>query len=279
LAPEHDVQSNNPVLKRQPFDGVRAEGERMTVNGTVSKTGLLLVLAIITAAWTWHRFATALAATGVNIEAATSGSLSPQAAQAMMQAASQAIGAIAPFLWGGLIVGVVLAMVSIFKPRWSGITAPLYALAEGFVLGGISAYMNLRFPNIVLQAVMLTAGVMAVMLVAYRAGWIRVTDRFRTCVVAATGGIMLLYLAQFALHAFTSVDIPFIHDSGALGIGFSLLVVGIAALNLALDFDMIDRGVAQGAPKFMEWYGAFALMVTLVWLYLEILRLLAKARR
>jgi len=170
-------------------------------------------------------------------------------------------------------------MVSVFKPRWSGITAPVYALAEGFALGGLSAFMNLRFPGIVLQAVMLTFGVMAVMLVAYRAGWIRVTDKFRMCVVAGTCAIALLYLVDIGLRAFTSVDIPFIHESGALGIGFSLLVVGLAAMNLALDFDIIDQGVAHGAPKYMEWYGAFALMVTLVWLYMEILRLLSKLRR
>jgi len=117
------------------------------------------------------------------------------------------------------------------------------------------------------------------MLLLYRSGLIKVTDKFRMGVVAATGGIALLYLVDIGLRAFTSIQIPFIHESGALGIGFSLLVVGLAALNLVLDFDMIDRAASQGAPKYMEWYGAFALMVTLVWLYMEILRLLSKARR
>jgi uncharacterized YccA/Bax inhibitor family protein len=190
-----------------------------------------------------------------------------------------AMAAISPFMWGGLLVGFALALVTSFVQRWSGITAPLYAMAEGFALGGISAVMNLRFPGIVLQAVMLTVGVLAVMLMAYRSGWIKVTDKFRMGVVAATGGIALLYIVDIALRAFTSIQIPFIHETGALGIGFSLLVVGLAALNLVLDFDMIDRAAAQGAPKYMEWYGAFALMVTLVWLYMELLRLLSKARR
>lgn len=268
------MRSNNPVLKRQPLEGVQATGERMTINGTVSKTGLLLVLAIITGGWTWHRFATAFA------EAMQHATPSVDASQAMIQAqaASQAMGSVSTFLWGGLIVGLILAMVTIFKPRWSGISAPLYALAQGFALGGISAFMEMRFHGIVLQAVMLTAAVMVVMLVAYRAGWIRVTDKFRTCVMVGTGAIMVLYMVEIGLRAFTSASIPFIHESGMMGIGFSLLVVGLAALNLALDFDMIDQGVARGAPKYMEWFGAFALMVTLVWLYLEMLRLLGKLR-
>ncbi len=252
------MRSNNPVLRNKAFQDMRLEGERMTMNGTVTKTGILLLLCLVTATWTWSRFDTAMA----------SGN---------MQAA---MASVSPFLWGGLIAGLVLALVTVFKPVWSGITAPLYALAEGLALGGISAYFELRFQGIVLQAVGLTIGVLAVMLVAYRAGWIRVTDKFRMGVVGATGAVVLLYLVDIGLNAFTSIPgIGFIHSSGALGIGFSLLVVGLAALNLVLDFDMIDQASSQGAPKYMEWYGAFALMVTLVWLYLEILRLLSKARR
>jgi uncharacterized YccA/Bax inhibitor family protein len=245
------------VLQPKSFQGLFAEGERMTVNGTIGKTATLLVLAVLTAGWTWQRFS-ALAATGD---------------------VAAAVGAIQPFLWGGMIAGLVLALVTVFAKRYAGITAPLYALAEGFFLGGISAVLEMRYPNIVFQAVMLTAGVMAVMLLAYRSGWIKVTDKFRTGVIAATGAIMLLYLVDIGLRAFTSIDIPFIHESGAMGIGFSLLVVGLAALNLTLDFDFIERASAQGAPKYMEWFGAFGLMVTLVWLYLEILRLLSKTRR
>jgi uncharacterized YccA/Bax inhibitor family protein len=251
------MRSSNPVLRENTFQGLFAEGDRMTLNGTLAKTGLLLLLAVVTGGWTWHRFAT-LAAGGE---------------------VGAAMAAIAPFLWGGLIAGFVLAMASAFLRQWSGITAPLYAIAEGFALGGISAFMELRYPGIVLQAVLLTAGVLAVMLVLYRTRVIKVTDKFRTGVIAATGAIVLLYLADIALRAFTSIQVPFIHESGALGIGFSLLVVGLAALNLTLDFDLIERGTQAGAPKYMEWYGAFALMVTLVWLYLEILRLLSKSRR
>jgi uncharacterized YccA/Bax inhibitor family protein len=251
------MRSSNPVLRENTFQGLFAEGDRMTLNGTVAKTGLLLLLAVVTGGWTWQRFDTVVAAGDV----------------------AAALAAISPFMWGGLIVGFVLALASTFARQWSGITAPLYAIAEGFALGGISAFMELRYHGIVLQAVMLTAGVLAVMLVLYRTRVIKVTDRFRTGVVAATGAIALLYLVDLGLRAFTSIQVPFIHESGLLGIGFSLLVVGLAAFNLALDFDLIERGTQEGAPKYMEWYGAFALMVTLVWLYLEILRLLSKARR
>jgi uncharacterized YccA/Bax inhibitor family protein len=252
------MASGNPVLRDKAFQGLPVTGERMTLNGTVTRTALLLVLAVITGGWTWQRFAD-VAAGGGNLDAA--------------------LAAISPFMWGGLLVGLVLALVTTFVQRWAGVTAPLYAIAEGFALGGISAVMNLRFPGIVLQAVMLTVGVLAVMLVAYRSGWIKVTDKFRLGVVAATGGIALLYVVDMALRDFTHIQIPFIHETGAIGIGFSLLVVGLAALNLVLDFDMIDRAAEAGAPKYMEWYGAFALMVTLVWLYMELLRLLSKARR
>jgi uncharacterized YccA/Bax inhibitor family protein len=251
------MPSGNPVLRNKAFEGLPVAGERMTMNGTVARTALLLALAVITGGWTWQRFA----------EVAADGDL------------NAALAAVSPFMWGGLLVGVVLALVTTFVQRWAGITAPLYAIAEGFALGGISAVMNLRFPGIVLQAIMLTVGVLAVMLLAYRSGWIKVTDKFRMGVVAATGGIALLYLVDIGLRAFTQIQVPFIHETGAIGIGFSLLVVGLAALNLVLDFDMIDRAASQGAPKYMEWYGAFALMVTLVWLYMELLRLLSKARR
>lgn len=263
------MRSTNPVLRRQSFQDQAVTGERMTLNGTVTKTGLLLVLAIITAAWTWHRFDAALAVAKSQVPFGVE--------NAGAWVASQAMGSVSMFLWGGLIVGLIAAMVTIFKPRWGGITAPVYALAEGCALGGISAFFELRFPGVVLQAIMLTAGVLLVMLVAYRAGWIRVTDKFRRGVIAATGAIALLYIVEMGL-GFFGINIPYINQSGAIGIGFSLLVVGLAAMNLALDFDMIEQGAAHGSPKYMEWYGAFALMVTLVWLYLEILRLLSKLR-
>ncbi|MEI7037958.1 Bax inhibitor-1/YccA family protein [Fulvimonas yonginensis] len=251
------MRSSNPVLRESTFQGLFAEGDRMTLNGTLGKTGLLLLLAVVTGGWTWHRFDMLAAAGDV----------------------AGAFAATAPFMWGGLLAGLVLALASALLRQWSGITAPLYAIAEGFALGGVSAVMELRYHGIVLQAVMLTAGVLAVMLVLYRTRAIEVTNRFRIGVVAATGAVALLYLVDLGLRAFTGIQIPFIHESGALGIGFSLLMVGLAALNLTLDFDLIERGSRAGAPKYMEWYGAFALMVTLVWLYMEILRLLSKARR
>lgn len=251
------MQTSNPVLRKKAFEGEVPVGERMTMNGTITRTAVLLMLTIVTGSWTWARFSNAM----------VSGDM------------STAVSAISPFMWGGLIVGLVVALATVFRQRWAPITAPAYALAEGFALGGMSAFMEMRFHGIVLQAVMLTVGVLAVMLLLYRTGVIKVTDKFRMGVMAATGGIALLYLVNIGLHAFTSVDIPFINGGGAMGIGFSLLVVGLAALNLVLDFDMIQRATEQGAPKYMEWYGAFALMVTLVWLYLELLRLLSKARR
>ena len=250
------MASGNPVLRPNSFSGLAVSGERMTINGTIGKTGILLALLVITAGWTWQQFATVLAASGAN------------AAQA----------AVAPYMIGGLIVGFVLALVSVFVKRWIAITAPLYALAQGFAMGGISATFELRYPGIVLQAVALTVGTLAVMLLIYRSGLIKVTDKLRMGIVAATGGIMLVYVADMAM-GFFGAHIPLINGSGMFGIGFSLLVVGIAAFNLLLDFDMIDRAAAEGAPRNMEWYGAFGLIVTLVWLYLELLRLLSKLQR
>jgi len=157
------------------------------------------------------------------------------------------------------------------------VTAPIYALLEGLVLGGLSAVLELRYPGIAIQAVSLTFGTLFVLLIAYRSGWIKVTQKFRLGVVAATGGIFFFYLLEMVL-SFFGIQFTSINGSGVIGIGFSLIVVGIAALNLVLDFDFIEQGVQLGAPRYMEWYGAFGIMVTLVWLYLEILRLLAKMR-
>jgi uncharacterized YccA/Bax inhibitor family protein len=156
-------------------------------------------------------------------------------------------------------------------------TAPIYALLEGLFLGGISAIFEAQYPGIVIQAVSLTFGTLFCLLLAYRSGIIKVTENFKLGVAAATGGIALIYLATLVLGLF-GVRMPFIHESGLIGIGFSLFVVVIAALNLVLDFDFIESGAKSGAPKYMEWYAAFGLMVTLIWLYIEILRLLAKLR-
>jgi len=227
------------------------------VNGTIARTGILLVLMLITGWWTWNRFT--LAAAGGDMAAA--------------------FAAVSPFMWGGLIVGLILAVACAFKPTWSPVAAPLYAIAEGTCLGAISAVFEYQYHGIVLQAILASVGVLVVMLVLYRSGIIKVTQKFRMGVFAATGGILLLYLVSWGLSAFTSVNTSILFGGGTLSILISVFVVCIAALNLVLDFDLIERGVAQGAPRYMEWYCAFALMVTLVWLYLELLRLLGNSRR
>jgi uncharacterized YccA/Bax inhibitor family protein len=178
----------------------------------------------------------------------------------------------------GVFGGLVLAVVISFKATLAPYLALPYAALEGLAMGGFSAMLERRYPGIAIQAVALTFGVLIVLLVAYRTGLIRVTQRFRAIVVGATGAIALLYIATLLL-GFFHVEVPVLNASTPLGIIISLVIVGVAALNLALDFDMIESGVAQGAPRYMEWYSAFALLVTLVWLYLEILRLLSKARR
>lgn len=255
------LRSRNPVLGGRIFRNLPAvaAGEGMTVNGTIARTGLLLVLLLITGAWTWNRFMTAAVA-GHSLAAGMS--------------------AVGPFLWGGLIVGLVLALVCSFKPNWSPVAAPLYAIAEGTFLGAVSAMFEVQYHGIVLEAVLASVGVLVVMLALYRTGVIKVTQKFRMGVIAATGGILLLYLAAWALSAFTHYNMAFVYGGGGtFGILFSLFVVCIAALNLVLDFDLIERAAEQGVPKYMEWYGAFALMVTLVWLYIQLLQLLASSRR
>jgi uncharacterized YccA/Bax inhibitor family protein len=243
------VRSGNPVLTNNTFRGLPRTDATMTLAGTVNRTAMMLALVLVTAVWTWSKFYTGGGA-----------------------------AAVAPYLWIGAIGGLIMALVTAFKKAWSPVTAPLYALLEGLALGGISAIFEMRFPGIVVQAVGLTFGTLAALLLAYRSGLIKATENFKLGVVAATGGIALLYLVDIGLRFFGK-EMPFIHESGLIGIGFSVFVVIIAALNLVLDFDFIESGVAQGAPKYMEWYGAFGLMVTLIWLYLEILRLLAKTRK
>jgi uncharacterized YccA/Bax inhibitor family protein len=176
-----------------------------------------------------------------------------------------------------MLVGFGIAILTVFKPRMARITAPLYAAAEGLLLGAISAIFEVRYDGIVLQAVLLTGGVFALMLVLYSKRIVKVDDRMRRGIIAATGAVLVVYLASWVLRIFGS-DIPMIHEAGPVGILFSLVVVGIASANLLLDFDLIEKGVQQGAPKWMEWYAAFGLLVTLVWLYLELLRLLSKLR-
>jgi uncharacterized YccA/Bax inhibitor family protein len=243
------MRTANPALNDNTFRGYGraiASGDTMTIQGTVNKTAVLLLLVLMTATWTWRLYYTAPGSLGV-------------------------------WIFGGAIGGFIIAMVTVFKKQWAPATAPLYALLEGLVLGGISSMLEARYPGIVIQAVGLTFGTLFGLLFAYKSGMIRATENFKLGVVAATGGIALVYLATMLL-GFFGIRMPYIHESGMIGIGFSLFVVVIAALNLVLDFDFIESGAAQGAPKFMEWYGAFGLMVTLIWLYIEILRLLSKMR-
>jgi uncharacterized YccA/Bax inhibitor family protein len=250
------MKTSNPALSENTFrnlsaeryGGVIDESSQMTLNGTVNKTGILLVCTIATAAWTWSRFLQSRDMTDV-----------------------------APLMLVGFLGGFIFAMITTFKKEWSPVTAPIYALLEGLALGGLSAVIDLRYPGIAIQAVGLTFGTLFVLLLAYRSGLIKVTQKLRLGIVAATGGIMLFYLLQMLL-GFFGIQFVSVNGSGVIGIGFSLFVVAIAALNLVLDFDFIERGVQYGAPKYMEWYGAFGIIVTLVWLYLEILRLLSKMR-
>ena len=186
--------------------------------------------------------------------------------------------AVMPIATGGAIGGLILALVTIFKKTWSPITAPIYAALEGLFLGGISAIFEYQYPGIVIQATGLTLGTLASLLILYKLGIIQPTENFRLMIVSATMGIAVLYFISMIMNMFGSTGIGFIHSNGLFGIGFSLFVVAIAALNLVLDFDFIEQGAEMGAPKYMEWFGAFTLMVTLIWLYLEMLRLLAKLR-
>lgn len=247
------MRTANPALNDNMFRasaGAIAPDQVMTVQGTVNRTIILLLCAVLTAGWVWSRFFS---------------SIEPDPAT------------VTPWMIGGAIGGFILALITVFKQQWAPITAPLYALLEGLFIGGLSALAELRFPGIVIQAVGLTFGTCLALLIAYTSGLVKATENFKLGVMAATGGIALVYLVSIVLGLF-GVRIPLIHDSGWVGIGFSIFVVIVAALNLVLDFDFIEKGAEQGAPKHMEWYGAFALMVTLVWLYIEILRLLSKLR-
>lgn len=241
------MRTANPALNAKTFEqfGSYADESRMTLMGTVHKSGLLLLILLVPAIWIW-------------------GQVSIGGAQAV-------IG----WMTVGLIGGLVVALVTVFKKTWAPITAPVYAALEGLALGGISALVELRFPGIVIQAVTLTFGTLFCLLMAYRSGMIQATENFKLGVVAATGGIFMIYMASWVL-SFFGTSVPFIHESGTIGILFSLGVVVVAALNLVLDFDFIEQGAEHGAPKFMEWYAAFGLLVTLVWLYIEILHLLMK---
>ncbi|MDA1039312.1 MAG: Bax inhibitor-1/YccA family protein [Planctomycetota bacterium] len=254
------MRTGNPTLNDKTFEnfGVyrrdltaeQSPADVMTINGTAQKTMFLLVLAMGTACFTWSKTFSGLEA-------------NPAAAM--------------PWAFGGAIVGLMTALVICFRHPWAPVLAPVYALAEGLFLGGVSASFEAQYPGIVIQAVGGTFGTLFGLLLAYQSGAIRATENFKLGIVAATGGICLVYCISL-IGSFFGFPIPFIHDAGPIGIGFSLVVVVIAALNLVLDFDFIEQAAERGAPKYLEWYGAFALMVTLVWLYMEILRLLSKLR-
>ncbi len=239
------MTTSNPTLRADTFTRTAFGGDTdvMTIRGTATKTLMLLALAAISASYTWS-----LGAGG-------------------------GMGLMMLGVFGGFIVALVLC----FKQTWAPVLAPAYAVLEGLFLGGISAVFAARYGGIVFQAVAMTFGTLFALLAAYQSGYIRATEKFKLGVIAATGGIAVVYLVSMVL-GFFGVQIPGIFGSGVVGIGFSIVVVVIAALNLVLDFDLIERGAQAGAPKYMEWYGAFSLMVTLVWLYLEILRLLAKLK-
>jgi uncharacterized YccA/Bax inhibitor family protein len=242
------MRSHNPALRDDVFTATRLDGGgTMTVQGTVNKTALLLVLAMATATASWVL--------------GTSGG-----------------SGVAGWALVASLAGLGVAIATIVRPRWSPVTGPIYALVEGVVLGVVSMWFEAEFPGIAIQAVALTFGVLGAMLVLYTTRVIKVTQRFRTGVIAATLAIAGVYLVAFLLGLF-GVRVPFLYDASPLGILISLAIVAVAALNLVLDFDLIERGARSGAPAYMEWYAAFGLLVTLVWLYLEMLRLLGRLRR
>ncbi|MFH1408529.1 MAG: Bax inhibitor-1/YccA family protein [Nanoarchaeota archaeon] len=244
------MRTANPALNKNAFAHMpKHSGESMTVNGAINKSFILFLLLLFPAIYIWN----------------------------MILSSSEVPSYFNGLLIGSIILGLVVAIITIFKKEWSPITAPIYAIVEGVILGAISVFFNIIFPGIVLQAVALTFGVLLVMLFLYRTHIIKVTQKFRMAIVAATGAIFLVYIISFIM-SFFGTTIPLIHGSGMVGIGFSLVVVAIAALNLVLDFDFFERGAQANAPKYMEWYAAFGLMVTLIWLYIEILRLLSKLR-
>ena len=249
------TKSSNPVFGKNIFSqsATSSEDGVMTVNGTMNKTGLMLLIVIFAASFTWRKFFGDFSPT-------TPGEIPP--------------GVMGWMLAGG-IGGFITALITTFSPRRAAMTAPIYAVFEGLFLGAISAMFEAKFPGLVMRAVSLTFGVFLIMLMLYRSGTIRATDTFKKVIFAATGGIALVYLVSFIAGMF-GANLGFMHDSSLLSIGISLVVVVVAALNLILDFDMISQGSNARAPKYMEWYGAFALMVTLIWLYMELLRLLSK---
>ena len=234
------LRSGNPVLSKKTFDNTISSDNKMTIEGTVNKTAISLFLLVGAGYLTFNTINLVL-------------------------------------LIGCGIGGFILAIITVYKKEWAPITVPIYAVLEGGMLGGISYMYNSLYDGIVTNAILLTVGILVSLLIAYRSGYIKATENFKLGIFAATGGIAIVYLINFVMGFFgTGLGVMSINNASPISIGFSIVVVIIAALNLVLDFDFIEEGAEKGAPKYMEWYGAFGLLVTLIWLYLEILRLLAK---
>jgi uncharacterized YccA/Bax inhibitor family protein len=241
------MKSSNPVMTGKIYDkvGGAVSDSVMTINGTINKIGLMLLLLIASASYTWNLVL------------------------------GDDPGRVGTLAIVGAIGGFIVAMVTVFSPKSSPYTAPVYAILEGMFLGAISAVINARYPGVAFQAVLLTIGTLFTMLFLYRSGRIRATPKFRKGVMMATGAVFFAYMISWLL-SLLGLPMGFMHSSGPLGILISLVIIVIAALNLIMDFDFIEKGSQMGAPKYMEWYGAFGLMVTLVWLYIEFLRLLSR---
>ena len=247
-------KSGNPALSEKRFrdtildDVVVSHENAMTVKGTLQKFGFLMIMVLGTSFYSWKEFAEG--------------------------------GNVMPLILIGGFGGLILAIVLAFKKEWSPYLAPAYALLEGLFVGAISAYYSAAFaakaPNIIINAVGLTLGTAVAMYLLYSFKIIKATEKFKSIIITATTGIAIFYIIVLVMRGFGYDNMTFLHEGSMLGIGFSLFVVAIAALNLILDFDMVEKGTEMGAPKYMEWYGAFGLLVTIVWLYLEILRLLSK---
>ncbi|MBX2993911.1 MAG: Bax inhibitor-1/YccA family protein [Bdellovibrionaceae bacterium] len=249
------MRTSNPALSESTFQNFSTAGDQttMTIQGTVLKSFLLIFLVIASAALSWSK--------------------------AFPDGWGADVAPVIPVWYLPAIIGAfIVALVIIFKKNTAPLLAPVYAVLEGATLGALSALFEFRYPGIVVQAVLGTCGTFLALLLAYQSGLVKATENFKLGVVAATGGIALVYVINFVMNFF-GMSVPYLHDGGPIGIGLSVFIVIVAALNLVLDFDFIEKGAEQNAPKFMEWYAAFGLLVTLIWLYLEILRLLGKSRK
>ena len=255
------MRTSNPALKPDVFNSgyySQSSQDVMTVDGAISKSAILLAILLASAGWVWS----------LAFQSQTIGQGGGMAAN---------IQQLATFTTVGGIGGLILAIIILFKKTWAPVLAPVYAGAEGLVIGGASALLEMQYPGIAIQAAFLTFSTLGVLVFGYKAGLIKVTEKFRSIIVMGTGAIFLLYLASFIM-SFFGVPFSFLHDSSPLSIGISLLICFFAAMNLILDFELIESGARRRAPKYFEWFSAFALLVTLVWLYLEFLNLLRKLR-